>query len=111
RARADPAGGAGGWVSPVSRPEPAFPIGLIALDLDGTLIDDDLVLRPRTLAAVRAARDRGLAVSIVTGRMTTSARAYARELGLTDPIVAYQGALVRELPPPEQDPRLGRILA
>ena len=95
----------------MTRPAPGFPIGLIALDLDGTLIDDDFVLRPRTIAAIAEARSRGVAVSIVTGRMTTSARPYARELGLTDPIVAYQGALVRELPPPSADPRLGRILA
>ena len=95
----------------VTRPAPAFPIGLIALDLDGTLIGEDLVLRPRTVAAIRAARERGVAVSIVTGRMTTSALPYARELGLVDPLVAYQGALVRALPPPGADPRLGRILA
>ena len=95
----------------LTRPTPAFPIGLIALDLDGTLIDDDLALGPRTKAAIRAARERGVAVSIVTGRMTTSALPFARELGLVDPIVAYQGALVRAMPPPEADPRLGRILA
>ena len=95
----------------VTRPAPLFPIGLIALDLDGTLIDDDLVLRPRTIRAIAAARAQGVAVSIVTGRMTTSALPYARTLGLTDPLVAYQGALVRALPEPARDPRLGRILA
>ena len=50
----------------MTRQDPAFPIGLIALDLDGTLIDEDLVLGPRTLAAISAARERGVAVSIVT---------------------------------------------
>lgn len=94
-----------------ARPTPAFPIGLIALDLDGTLIGDDLVLGPRIVAAIRAARERGVAVSIVTGRMTTSALPFARRLGLVDPIVAYQGALIRALPPAGADPRLGRILA
>jgi Cof subfamily protein (haloacid dehalogenase superfamily) len=94
-----------------TRPVPGFPIGLIALDLDGTLIGEDLLLGPRTLAAISAARERGVAVSIVTGRMSTSALPYARTLGLVDPIVAYQGALVRALPPPAADPRLGRILA
>jgi Cof subfamily protein (haloacid dehalogenase superfamily) len=93
------------------RPSGDFPIGLVALDIDGTLIDDDLVLRPRTLAAVKEAVARGIHVSLVTGRMTTSALPFARALGLVDPIVAYQGALIRELPPPERDPRLGRILA
>ncbi len=94
-----------------ARPTPAFPIGLIALDLDGTLIDDRLVLAGRTVAAIAAARARGIAVSIVTGRMTTSALPFARTLGLVDPLVAYQGALIRALPPPGADPRLGRILA
>ena len=89
----------------------AFPIRLVALDIDGTIVGDDLVLGPRTLAAVAAARERGVAVSLVTGRMTTSARGFARQLGLTDPIVAYQGALIRALPPPSADPRHGRILA
>lgn len=95
----------------LSRPTPGFPIGLIALDLDGTLIDEDLVLGPRTVAAIRTARRRGVAVSIVTGRMTTSALPFARTLGLVDPLVAYQGALIRAMPPPSRDPHLGRILA
>ena len=38
------------------RPTPALPIRLVALDLDGTLIGDDLELRDRTMAAIRAAR-------------------------------------------------------
>ena len=95
----------------VTRPVASFPIGLIALDLDGTLIGEDFTLGARTIAAIRAARENGVAVSIVTGRMTSSALPYARELGLVDPLVAYQGALVRALPPPDADPRLGRILA
>jgi Cof subfamily protein (haloacid dehalogenase superfamily) len=89
--------------------EAELPIRLVALDIDGTLIGDDLLLRDRTVAAVRAARRRGVSVSLVTGRMSTSAIVFARELGLTDPIVAYQGALIRELRP-EGDERLGRLI-
>jgi Cof subfamily protein (haloacid dehalogenase superfamily) len=88
---------------------PAFPIGLIALDLDGTLVGDDLLLRERTREAIRNAIERGVAVSIVTGRMATSALRFARELGIRDPIVAYQGALIRAVPEPGDD-RLGRLL-
>jgi Cof subfamily protein (haloacid dehalogenase superfamily) len=94
------------------RPEdagPAFPIGLIALDLDGTLVGDDLLLRDRTKAAIGGAIERGVAVSIVTGRMATSALRFARELGIRDPIVGYQGALIRAIPEPGDD-RLGRLL-
>jgi Cof subfamily protein (haloacid dehalogenase superfamily) len=89
--------------------EPVLPIGLIALDLDGTLIDDDLVLPERTRQAIVGALDRGVAVSIATGRMSRSALRYARELGLADPIVAYQGALIREMPTAD-DGRVGRLL-
>jgi Cof subfamily protein (haloacid dehalogenase superfamily) len=90
-------------------PEPAFPIRLIALDLDGTLVDDDLVLHDRTRAAVAAAIARGVSVSIATGRMTTSALRFARQLGIRDPIVGYQGALIRAIPDPS-DEGLGRLL-
>jgi Cof subfamily protein (haloacid dehalogenase superfamily) len=90
-------------------PEPALPIQLIALDLDGTLIEDELELRERTIGAVQAAVARGVSVSIVTGRMTTSALRFARRLGLIDPMVGYQGAIIRAMPAAE-DGRLGRLL-
>ncbi len=92
------------------RPGAAFPIRLVALDIDGTLVGDDQLIPARTAAAVCGALDRGVHVSLVTGRMSTSARRFARRLGLVDPIVAYQGALIRELPPADCDPALGRIL-
>ena len=84
-------------------------IRLVALDLDGTVVGDDLRIRPRTVAAVRAAVDAGMAVAIVTGRMTSSALPFARELGLRGPIVGMQGALIREMPAPGR-PGLGRLL-
>jgi Cof subfamily protein (haloacid dehalogenase superfamily) len=95
--------------SPAGAVSPAFPIGLIALDLDGTLVDDDLLLRDRTVAAIREAIERGVSVSIVTGRMATSALRFARELGIREPIVGYQGALIRAIPD-DGDRRLGRLL-
>ena len=82
-----------------------FPRDLEALacDLDRTLIDEDAVLRPRTLAAIRAARVRGLRVLIATGRMFRSVRRYVHEAGISDPVVCYQGAVVA-------DPATGRFL-
>ncbi len=84
-------------------------IRLVALDLDGTVVGDDMRIRPRTVAAVRSAVDAGVAVAIVTGRMTSSALPFARELGLRAPIVGMQGALIREMPAPGR-PGLGRLL-
>jgi Cof subfamily protein (haloacid dehalogenase superfamily) len=80
--------------------EPRLPIRLIALDIDGTLVGDDLAISDRTLAAVAEATRRGIGVSLVTGRMATSALPFAEALGLTGPIVAQQGALVRAMPAP-----------
>lgn len=84
-------------------------IRLLALDIDGTLVGDDLILRDRTVDAVRAAVDRGVRVSICTGRMASSAIGFARTLGLREPLVAYQGALIREMPPAGTT-RVGRLL-
>jgi Cof subfamily protein (haloacid dehalogenase superfamily) len=84
-------------------------IRLVALDLDGTLIGEDLRLPPRTTAAIRAAVERGVHVVLATGRMTTSALPYARELGLRAPLIGLQGALVREMPA-SGSAGLGRLL-
>ena len=89
--------------------DPTFPIRLIALDIDGTLIGDDHLIPPRTQTAIRAARDRGVAVALITGRTVAGAMRFARELDLSLPIIGYQGGLIRAMPPPGSA-RLGRLL-
>ena len=89
-------------------PDPAFPIRLIALDIDGTIIGDDHEIAERTISAVRAAMEADVAVSLVTGRMVSSALRFAQELGLTGPVVGYQGGLIRAMPVSER--RLGKLL-
>jgi hypothetical protein len=90
-------------------PAPEFPIRLIALDIDGTLIGDDLVIGTRTVAAVRAAMERDVAVSLITGRMVSSALRFAQELELTGPLIGYQGGLIRAMPDVGSR-RLGKLL-
>jgi Cof subfamily protein (haloacid dehalogenase superfamily) len=84
-------------------------IRLVALDLDGTLIGDDLRLPPRTVATIRAVVASGVHVVLATGRMTTSALPYARELDVRAPLIGLQGALVRAMPA-LGGRRLGRLL-
>lgn len=79
-------------------PAPVFPIRLLALDIDGTLVGNDLGLRDRTMAAIRGAVSRGVSVSLVTGRMAASATEFAGILGLVEPVVAHQGAVIRAMP-------------
>jgi Cof subfamily protein (haloacid dehalogenase superfamily) len=55
-----------------------------------------MILRPRTRAAITAARAAGIHVVLVTGRMFQSVRRYALEAGIDDPVVCYHGAVVAE---------------
>lgn len=72
-----------------------MPIRLLALDLDGTLINDRLEMHPDDRAAVRAAAASGVQVVLATGRMFRSSLPYAQDLNLRGPIINYQGAMVR----------------
>ncbi len=73
------------------------PIRLVALDLDGTLVGKDLTIRPRVREAVARARERGVVVTLVTGRMFAATKPFADALGLEGAVVCYQGAAVFEL--------------
>lgn len=70
-------------------------IKLVAVDLDGTLLDNDRKISPRAKEAIQAVREMGIEVTLATGRMFFSARTYADELGLSLPLITYQGALVK----------------
>lgn len=70
-------------------------VQLIAIDLDGTLLNNDLQISDRAQRAIRAAGENGVKVTLCTGRMYASARLYALELGLDLPLITYNGALVK----------------
>jgi Cof subfamily protein (haloacid dehalogenase superfamily) len=70
-------------------------IRLVALDLDGTLLDSRGELTPRNRASIDAARERGVSVALVTGRRFRDARPLALELGLDVPVIAHNGALTK----------------
>jgi|BEDMetMinimDraft_2_1075160.scaffolds.fasta_scaffold00374_9 Cof subfamily protein (haloacid dehalogenase superfamily) len=70
---------------------------LIAVDLDGTLVDQQLQLDPRDVEAAKLARSKGIRVIVATGRMFESALPFVNALGIDGPLVCYQGALVKDL--------------
>jgi Cof subfamily protein (haloacid dehalogenase superfamily) len=72
-------------------------IRLLAIDLDGTLVNHDLVMNPHDVAAVKAASAAGVTVVLATGRMFKSSLRFAEPLGLRGPIINYQGAIVRDI--------------
>lgn len=70
---------------------------ILALDIDGTLLDPFGDLTPGVIRAVHAARDRGLRIVLCTGRRFRSALPIAQALGLGGPIVVHNGVLVKEI--------------
>lgn len=69
-------------------------IRLIALDLDGTIFADDLVISDRMRRAIRDAQSAGVIVTIATGRMFKSARHIAEDLEISEYLICYQGAMM-----------------
>jgi Cof subfamily protein (haloacid dehalogenase superfamily) len=71
-------------------------IRLLALDLDGTLMDDSMVIRSdRVRRAIAAAQARGVIVTLATGRMFDFLLPFARDLGIIAPLICYQGGLIQ----------------
>lgn len=68
---------------------------LIAIDLDDTLLDSQLKISPRVKTLIQQLREKGIVVTLATGRMYLSSRPIAIELGLDLPLITYQGALVK----------------
>lgn len=65
---------------------------LVALDLDGTLLDSQLQIRSGTMKALDLVRAQGVQVMIVTGRHHVAAYPYWHRLGLELPAICCNGA-------------------
>ncbi len=73
---------------------------LVALDVDGTLVDYDGVLAPAMAAAVQTVVDAGVPVVLATGRAWHSTRDVVDQLGLpAGPTVCSNGAVIVSYPP------------
>jgi Cof subfamily protein (haloacid dehalogenase superfamily) len=72
-----------------------MPIRLLALDLDGTLLNRRGVISDRNRAALEKAREAEVRVAVVTGRRFRDSRPIALELGLDVPLISHNGALTK----------------
>lgn len=70
-------------------------ISLLALDLDGTLLNGRGQISDRNRTAIDKARAQGVHVALVTGRRFRDSRPIALELGLDVPVIAHNGALTK----------------
>ena len=69
---------------------------LLALDVDGTLLDSQHQLPPRVARAVVAAREAGLIVTLATGKLLRSIEPLMETLGLRGPQICLNGAAIME---------------
>lgn len=69
-------------------------IRLIASDMDGTLLDAQGRISPRTLSALKKAQEKGVIFTMCTGRFHTHCCALARDVGLNCSIIASNGGSV-----------------
>ncbi len=69
---------------------------LLAIDLDGTLLNAKMDIDKETIVALHDFKSRGGKVVICSGRTPLATRWIAQTIGLSDPIIAYNGAVTQE---------------
>ena len=69
-------------------------IKMIAIDLDDTLLRDDISISDYTKETLQKAMAKGVKIVIATGRMFQAARPWGKAIGLGDvPMICYTGSL------------------
>lgn len=69
---------------------------LLAIDLDGTLLDPWGRVSERNLAALKLARASGVRIAVCTGRGLVECRHVLEQIGQVDPVVVAGGAIVAD---------------
>ena len=73
------------------------PIRLLAVDIDGTLLNPEFHISETDLATLRRAHAQGIEVILVTGRRHTFALPIAQQLGFDLWLISSNGAVTRSL--------------
>ena len=75
----------------------------LIMDVDDTLLPRTGDISERSKQAIRRAQEQGVLVTLASGRTFGSVSKFARELGIDLPLIAHQGALIK-------DPVSGQVL-
>ncbi|WP_453560996.1 HAD-IIB family hydrolase [Streptomyces sp. NPDC055103] len=67
-------------------------IKLIAIDMDGTLLNDEQLISDENRKAIREAEDKGVYVVISTGRTLMTCRELAESLKLSSFLITANGS-------------------
>jgi Cof subfamily protein (haloacid dehalogenase superfamily) len=73
------------------------PIRLLAIDIDGTLLNSQFQIAQADIAALRRAHESGVEVMLVTGRRHAFAMPMAEQLGFDLWLISSNGAVTRSL--------------
>ncbi len=73
------------------------PIRLLAIDIDGTLLNPQFQISEADLAALRRAHQEGVEVVVVTGRRHSFALPIVRQLGFDLWVISSNGAITRSM--------------
>jgi len=71
-------------------------IRLIGIDMDGTLLNSLQEVSKENRRVLKMASDAGICIVIATGRVYSSARLFARYTGIPAPIIACNGAIIKD---------------
>lgn len=74
------------------------PLKLVALDLDGTLLNGQKEIPPDTVRMLEEVKEAGVKVTLVTGRPLLSVLPYAKLLNLDIPLITCNGAVISTYP-------------
>src|SRR6266705_7068846 len=74
-----------------------LPIRLLAIDIDGTLLNSQFHISQADLNALRQSHENGIEVVLVTGRRHTFALPIAQQLGFDLWLISSNGAVTRSL--------------
>ncbi|WP_054874258.1 Cof-type HAD-IIB family hydrolase [Oxobacter pfennigii] len=69
---------------------------MLVMDMDGTLLTNDKRISERNKEALDKAAKTGVILVVSTGRIFTSARVFGEMIGVSSPIIASNGAYIRE---------------
>jgi len=72
-------------------------IRLVALDLDGTLLDDHKKIPDQTVETIQQVVQLGIHVTLASARPLCSILPYARQLNIQIPVIAHGGAYVTDV--------------
>ncbi len=69
---------------------------MIAIDLDGTLLNSNKEISYENRKCIKLALEKGVKVVICSGRIYTGAKIYSEQLSLQEPLIVCNGAVIKD---------------